>query len=112
MLAGASSEEIAAVEEYGKNIGLAFQVIDDILDVEQDKAAGKLTYPKLLGIDGAREEAHLLFAKAKNAVVSFGERAEVLSSFADFLLGRGQVSSNHTLNSVQSDFFTFGPYNR
>jgi geranylgeranyl diphosphate synthase, type II len=111
VLAGASPDEIAAVEEYGNNIGLAFQVIDDILDLEQDKAAGKLTYPKLLGIDGARAEARLLIGAAKNSVARFGDNAKVLSSFADFLLGRGQVSSNYT--STSRRFFGFlNPYDR
>merc|ERR1712150_293422 len=48
ILGGASSEEIDAMEVYGHKIGLAFQVVDDLLDMEQDEAVGKLTYPKLL----------------------------------------------------------------
>lgn len=99
LLGGASAEEVAAVEDYAENIGLAFQVVDDILDVTQtseqlgktagkDEASGKLTYPKLLGLDGARAEAQLLVSKAKQALAPFGDRAAALLAIADFILER------------------------
>ena len=73
--AGASDEQLAALDEYGTHIGLAFQVVDDILDVEGDTAtlgktqgkdgdANKPTYVKLMGLDGAKEEAQRLLVAA------------------------------------------------
>jgi geranylgeranyl diphosphate synthase type II len=86
ILGGATPEEVKACEIFALNIGLAFQVADDILDVTQsteelgktaakDLQADKTTYPKLLGLDGARAEAERLVAVAKEAMVPFGDRA-------------------------------------
>lgn len=99
ILGGASPQEVEACEEYALNIGLAFQVADDILDVTQsteelgktagkDEATEKTTYPKLLGMDGAREEAQRLVAKAKAALEQFGDRATPLLALADFIIDR------------------------
>jgi len=89
ILGGASSEEIDAMEVYGHKIGLAFQVVDDLLDMEQDEAVGKLTYPKLLGEEGARAEAAKLIAQSKDALEVFDkEDAKILYAFADFLTER------------------------
>ena len=99
ILGGATPEQVEALEEYALNIGLAFQVVDDILDIESDsetlgKTAGKdealdkLTYPKLLGLQGAKAEANILVGKAKSALEPFGDNAQVLLQIADFVLDR------------------------
>ena len=65
MVAGATAEQLAALDEYGRRLGLAFQITDDLLDVRSNEAAmgkrvgkdaeqGKLTFPGLLGLDAKR----------------------------------------------------------
>ena len=99
ILGGATPEEVEACEKYAINIGLAFQVADDILDVtasteELGKTAGKdedtnkTTYPKLLGLDGARAEAERLITEAKEALAPFGDRAAPLLAIADYIIDR------------------------
>lgn len=99
ILAGASKEEVAACEKFAVDIGLAFQVADDILDVTAStealgKTAGKdlnmdkTTYPKLLGLDGSRQEARRLVHEAKDALSIFGARAEPLLAIADYIVDR------------------------
>lgn len=99
IIGGATPEEVVACEEFALNIGLAFQVADDILDVtasteDLGKTAGKdedmdkTTYPKLLGLDGAKAEAQRLVDVAKEALAPFGERAAALNAIADFIINR------------------------
>ena len=99
ILGGANAHQVQLCEEFALNIGLAFQVADDILDVTQStaelgKTAGKdentdkTTYPKLLGLDGARAEAERLIGKAKQALEPFGDRAIPLLALADFIIDR------------------------
>lgn len=100
MSAGASDEQIAALKKFGMATGLAFQVIDDILDVTQtseklgksagkDVAAEKSTFPALIGLDASREEAKRLTAEAHEALAIFGEeRGLRLRQLADYLLQR------------------------
>lgn len=99
ILGGATPQEVDACEEYALKIGLAFQVADDILDVTQsseelgktagkDLEADKTTYPKLLGMDGARAEAERLAAEAKAALAPFGDRATPLLALADYIINR------------------------
>lgn len=99
ILGGATPEEVKLCETFAVNIGLAFQVADDILDVTQStedlgKTAGKdgvtdkTTYPKLLGLDGARAEAERLVNEAKQALEPFGERAIPLLALADYIIDR------------------------
>lgn len=99
ILGGATQEEVDACEKFALNIGLAFQVADDILDVTQsteelgktagkDLEADKTTYPKLLGMDGARAEAERLVAEAKACLAPFGERATPLLALADYIINR------------------------
>ena len=79
VMAGASEEVTAAVASYGDGIGLAFQIVDDILDVEgasedlgktagKDAAAGKPTYPALFGLDGSRRLAAACLDRALDAL--------------------------------------------
>ena len=99
ILGGTTPEEVKACEKFALNIGLAFQVADDILDVTQstealgktaakDLQADKTTYPKLLGLDGARAEAQRLVAEAKEAMAPFGDRAIPLLALADYIIDR------------------------
>jgi len=101
-LLGASNgslEKIAAVSTYADNIGLAFQVIDDILDIEADtttlgKTAGKdansnkPTYVTILGLDVAKQLAQQLYETAIDALAPFGEEAHRLRELAGFITQR------------------------
>ena len=94
-----SEAELAALDEYARKLGLAFQVIDDVLDCAADTAtlgktagkdadADKPTYVKLLGLDAARAYAEQLAADAINALATFDERATRLRELAEFTIGR------------------------
>lgn len=97
--AGGSDEKIAAAEGYARNIGLAFQIVDDILDVTGDEAAlgkpigsdgenGKSTYVSLLGLEKSGELANELDEKAKAYLSVFGDEAGFLKELADRLSSR------------------------
>lgn len=97
--AGADKQQLAALDAYGMHIGLAFQVVDDILDVEgdtqtlgktggKDGVANKPTYVKLLGLDGAKAEAQRLLAEALEALGGFGESADLLRELARYIVAR------------------------
>jgi geranylgeranyl diphosphate synthase type II len=97
--AGVSTEKLAAVTEYGRNLGLAFQIVDDILDVtstpeqmgkatNKDHHAGKNTYPSLLGLEKSREAAHKALAAGLKALAGFGGEADGLRALARFIVGR------------------------
>jgi geranylgeranyl diphosphate synthase type II len=99
MAANASAKQLAAITAFGRGLGLAFQVIDDILDVTQtseklgksagkDVAAKKATYPAVIGLEKSRAEARRLTAKAHGALKSLGKNAAVLRALADYLLQR------------------------
>lgn len=96
ILAGGSQEEVEALSLYAQALGLAFQIKDDILDVEGDseilgKPAGsdmlkhKATYPSLLGIESAKEHLHQQIAQAKIALQLVGPGAAFLSALADYI---------------------------
>jgi geranylgeranyl diphosphate synthase, type II len=98
-IAEASSEALASLSKYGENIGLAFQITDDLLDIvgEQEKMGkgvrkdaklGKLTYPFLLGIQESRKRARSLIAEACSALSGFGEASQRLEALAHFVLER------------------------
>jgi geranylgeranyl pyrophosphate synthase len=97
--ATATAPQLAALDDYGRHIGLAFQVVDDILDVEgstatlgktrgKDGEANKATYVKQLGLDGARQEAQRLLAAALAALGGFGESADHLRDLARYIVER------------------------
>ncbi len=99
ILAGCSDEKLFGLTKYGENIGLAFQVVDDILDVEgeaevigkpkgSDEKKKKMTYPKLYGIEKSREKARELIHNAIGALEVFDEKAEPLRAIARYLLER------------------------
>jgi geranylgeranyl diphosphate synthase type II len=97
--ARAPSEKICRLADAGGKLGLAFQIIDDLLDVEgdfevvgkeggKDFLRGKLTYPSLHGADRSRQIAEGLCADAKHIFEQFGNGAEILLSLTDFILHR------------------------
>lgn len=97
--ANATEAQIAALDKYGCHIGLAFQVVDDILDVEgdtetlgktqgKDAEANKPTYVQLLGLDGAKAEAQHLLQSALDALSGFGESADQLRELARYIVER------------------------
>lgn len=99
ILCGSSQAVLDALTAYGTNIGLAFQVIDDILDIEGDteemgKTAGsdekinKMTYPRFYGLQRSKEIAQNLILEAKKALTLFSSEAEPLREIADYLLMR------------------------
>jgi geranylgeranyl diphosphate synthase, type II len=99
MAANASAKQLTAITAFGRALGLAFQVIDDVLDVTQtseklgksagkDVTAKKATYPAVIGLDKSRAEARRLTSKAHNALASLGQNAVVLRALADYLLQR------------------------
>ena len=99
MSANAKSDLLQAVTDFGAALGLAFQVIDDILDVTQtseklgksagkDVAAQKATYPAVIGLEKSRKEAQRLTNEAHAALEPFGRRAEMLRAIAAYLLER------------------------
>lgn len=99
MSAGAGEGELAALTKFGHALGLAFQVIDDILDVTQttenlgktagkDAAVEKATYPAVIGLELSRKEAVRLTAEAMDALEPFGEKAARLREIAERMLVR------------------------
>ncbi len=99
MTANADEAQLASLSNFGANLGLAFQVIDDILDITADtatlgKTAGKdasvnkSTYPALLGLENSRSEAKRLTEASLKAIEPFGEPAQHLRNLAHKLLDR------------------------
>lgn len=99
ILGGASEKDVKNMEVFSESIGLAFQVADDILDCTQtseqlgktagkDEATSKTTYPKLMGMDGARKEARRLVDEAHKALEPYGEKARPLLAIADYIIER------------------------
>lgn len=97
--AGGSAEQVEHLRCFGQSIGLAFQIVDDILDVTQTseklgKTAGKdvvsekATYPALFGLNKSRQKAASLLESASKSLADFGARGEILRSLAQFLVER------------------------
>lgn len=93
-IAGASDEQIAALERFGWCVGIAFQIDDDLLDVEGDAALlgkqtgmdaqrGKMTWPALVGVQAAKARSARLWDEAEEAIRCFGERAWFMRGFAE-----------------------------
>lgn len=97
--AGASADQVNKLRSFGQSIGLAFQIVDDVLDVTQtseqlgktagkDTAAEKTTYPALFGVEISIKKADALVEAAFVALQDFGDCAETLKSLAKFLVER------------------------
>ncbi len=96
---GASGNQLEAISRFGANAGLAFQIMDDVLDVESSreslgKTAGKdvlqkkVTYPALYGVERSKQMAAECVTKASEALEPFGERSGILKQLAHFLVSR------------------------
>ena len=99
MTANVTPAKFQALTDFGYNLGLAFQVIDDILDVTQtteqlgktagkDEAVDKSTYPAILGLEKSRKEAARLTKKSLDALKPLGKKAARLEQIAHYLLDR------------------------
>jgi len=99
ILGGADAAQRQALNGYAHDIGLAFQIADDVLDVEEsdatlgktagkDAASGKVTFAFLLGVERARDQAGLLVEQAIDHLAIFGERADSLRQAAAFVIQR------------------------
>lgn len=96
ILGGGSEAQIESLRTYGRALGLAFQIVDDILDIVGDEAAlgkpvgsdqglHKATWPAAIGLDASREAAHALIEEAQAALAEFGDEAEPLRALATFV---------------------------
>ncbi|MFN3534908.1 MAG: polyprenyl synthetase family protein, partial [Desulfatiglandales bacterium] len=92
-------EQINALSSYGSSLGVAFQIWDDILDIEghtevmgkeggKDFQLGKVTYPSVLGIDRAKKEAYRYIEKGIEAIKDFGREADPLRAIARYVTER------------------------
>jgi geranylgeranyl diphosphate synthase type II len=99
ILANIGRDKLKALTRYGENVGLTFQIIDDILDVEgnteelgkstgSDKKKKKMTYPSLHGVEGSRQKANELISEAIDALQIFSSKADSLREIAYYLIKR------------------------
>jgi geranylgeranyl diphosphate synthase type II len=105
LIGGADDAQLESLRTYARGIGLAFQIVDDILDVTassdvlgktagKDLVADKTTYPKLLGLEESRERARVLISEAKSSLDAFKPaggglaQAAPLLALADYVIGR------------------------
>ncbi|WP_298270531.1 polyprenyl synthetase family protein [Geobacter sp.] len=99
ILGGARNEALEAMTKYGEAVGLAFQIADDILDIEgtteqigkdagSDEARGKATYPAIMGLADSKRRARELVDLALEAVAPFGDKAEPLREIARYIVSR------------------------
>ena len=99
LVARADSEQLSALHTYGEKLGLAFQIADDLLDVQGDQVSmgkrtgkdadrGKLTFPALLGVDESTRRAQQLIDEASAAVAIFGTNASQLDALARYVVER------------------------
>ncbi len=99
LVAGADDKQRAALSNYGKNLGLAFQIVDDILDIEStteelgkpvgsDQEAEKVTYPSLFGLDKSKKMAQETVARAIDSLIIFDTFADPLRALAKYIIER------------------------
>ncbi|MFZ2949258.1 MAG: polyprenyl synthetase family protein [Desulfuromonadaceae bacterium] len=99
LLGGAAGQQLTAITRYGEAAGLAFQIADDILDIEgtteeigkdagSDQARGKATYPAVMGLAAAKEEARSMMDEALKALEIFGAEADPLREIARYIVQR------------------------
>ncbi|HIE52105.1 MAG TPA: polyprenyl synthetase family protein [Armatimonadetes bacterium] len=101
ILGGATEKQLEALTQYGKLIGLAFQIMDDVLDiigdektlgkpVGRDQERAKVTYPYVFGLEQSQARAQELIAQAQDALSAFGSEADPLRALATFIVQREQ----------------------
>lgn len=101
LTAGADPEKLQSLTDYGKHLGLAFQIVDDLLDLQgsqakmgkktgKDAGLGKLTYPALIGAEQSKIRAQQMSQAAIGALEPFGDKAETLRLLARFVVDRNQ----------------------
>ena len=101
LLAGAEESQVEAGRQYGYHLGMAFQIVDDLLDLEgdpqlmgktlgKDREEGKLTWPACVGVEQARRDAEKHIQEAVTALAPFGEKAAFLRELAESTLHRAQ----------------------
>ena len=99
MLAGADDKSIEAIRNYGRSIGLAFQIVDDILDIVStteelgkdagsDIEKGKATYPSIVGLENSRAKAKELYEESLKALDGLECDTSILRSIAAFIITR------------------------
>ncbi len=99
LYAGGAEDDVERLREYGRSVGLAFQIVDDVLDVTQsseqlgktagkDTASEKATYPALFGLEQSIRKADALVASGCAALDHYGPRADTLKGLAHFLVER------------------------
>jgi len=99
LLGGGTPEQVQSLERYGHDVGWAYQIADDLLDVEgdaatigkqvgRDAALEKVTYPALLGVEASRQRATELMQQGIGALTDFGPRAERLRQIATYIVSR------------------------
>jgi geranylgeranyl diphosphate synthase type II len=99
LIGRADERQLAALDAYGRAIGLAFQIVDDLLDLngdeqtmgkrlQKDSQHGKLTFPSLLGVDESRRRAQTLVDQACAAVALFENRSAGLEALARYVVER------------------------
>ncbi|MCC0782947.1 polyprenyl synthetase family protein [Clostridioides sp. ES-S-0108-01] len=98
-IGGANSEQMEDITKYAKNIGLSFQIVDDILDIVGDEAKlgkkvgsdienHKSTYPSILGLNKSKEIAHNLIDEAKKSIEKLSDDVEFLKGLAEYIIDR------------------------
>ncbi|MDI7815225.1 polyprenyl synthetase family protein [Clostridioides difficile] len=98
-IGGANSEQMEEITKYAKNIGLSFQIVDDILDIVGDEAKlgkkvgsdienHKSTYPSLLGLDKSKEIAYNLIDEAKKSIEKLSDDVDFLKGLAEYIIDR------------------------
>ena len=99
ILGGGTDEEICSINSYGDNIGLAFQIADDILDIEgdsslmgkntgSDEERGKITFPTVFGLDRSKKMLNDLVKSAIEAISRFNGKADPLRKIAGYIIER------------------------
>jgi geranylgeranyl pyrophosphate synthase len=101
LTARADDEQLAALDQFGRHLGLAFQIVDDLLDVDGDESTlgkrihkdngrGKLTFPAVLGVEPSRRRAAESVDAACRAIECLGHSASALEGLARYVLERNR----------------------